>query len=503
MTDDEARAALDIPCNATMAEIKAAFYAKAKQYHPDRNAGPGAEAEFQRVEQAYRTLIGRKPANPSALDRSQQDGDSGARRARAAAGADALDLITLVRSVLAMLGVTILFDGTIRVGLGSQEGYGPNDAAAWLARTPDWGFEQLLDEVMIALRRDGTTLSVGEVKRALSKIVREDQQDRSNFIMRPLLFDPLDDEEQVRARAAWASLVGPVFEGDTALVTAVLQHFVWQVKRKQLERPVEHHLTPIVVSSRQGTGKSTFVRRFVGPLQDLASPPVLLSDLADRRSGDIFRFPATFADDIERLDPRLVPALKSVLTSGALSRRRLGTSIAVKRPQITTVIGTANESVGTMIPDATGHRRFAELAFRNGNVDREGDPEVWLAIEEADYDLLWRSVDGHAPSPILPFLKMLGTVQDAAAPPDILKCWLYKLDPSSDEVEQITVPGPRKVGADDLRLLFCAQTGEEISNNRFEARMAVLVGDPQVPFRTKRRVAAGCFYPFKPRTADG
>lgn len=498
MTEEQARRILGVTVDATMAEIKAAFYAKAKQYHPDVNPDPDATAAFQQVEEAYRILIGRQPAEPAAADRARSDGGADGRQQDAAGRADDLDLIALIRNVLAALGVTILFDGTIRVGSGRRAGYGPDEAAAWLARTPDMGFEELLDEVMIALRRADRKLSVGEVKRALRKIVREDQHDRANFVMRPLLFGKLDAAERARAQAAWSKLVGTAFEGDTALVIAVLEHSIWQVKRKQLDLPVEHHLMPIIMSTIQGTGKTTFVRRFIGVLEELASAPVLLSDLADRRSGDVFRFPITFADDIDPQDPRTVSTLKAVLTATAISRRRLGTSMTDKRPQRSTVIGTANVSVASLIPDPTGYRRFAELQFRNGNAARGGDPEVWAAVQTADYALLWRSVDGHAPPPIRPHLAALAALQDAAAPPDRLRDWLHALDLDSDAVVGITVRG-MMVGAEDLQQLFSAQTGEEISNNRFAQRMAVLVGDPQVPFRMKKRLPGRCVYPFKPR----
>src|SRR5690349_21738563 len=59
----------------------------------------------------------------------------------------------------------------------------------------------------------------------------------------------------------------------------------------------------------------------------------VLSDFADKRSGDIYRFPVLFIDDMEKIDPRLVPVLKSLVTSERFRRRRLGSSVSTTIPQ--------------------------------------------------------------------------------------------------------------------------------------------------------------------------
>lgn len=406
------------------------------------------------------------------------------------------DPVHLVRSFMVQMGLSILFDGSVQTGGRPPQISGPGDAAAWIARPLDWSVASIVDHVMLELGRGGIKLGTNDVDRAARQIVREDQRGRLDRIMQPLLFAELDIAEQAKARDAWAHLVEAIFDLDPALGAAVLQHFIWQVKRKQLGHAVRHHLMPVIVGPEQGSGKTTFVRRFLGPLEELASDPVLLSDLADPRSGDVLRFPVVVIDDVERLDPRLNAVLKSLITATAVSRRLLRTSAAEKRRQCATLIGTANEPVRVLIADPTGHRRFMELRFRNGAVEKGGDPAVWRTVNETDYGLLWRSVNGFGPSPIEKHLTALAASQDTAAPVDRLRECLVGLDLRSEDVQNISERGG--VPAEKLRLLICALLRTELRANEFSARMAVLVHDPAVPFAPKKRGAKGNVYPFKP-----
>ncbi|MGY2052695.1 hypothetical protein [Methylobacterium sp. JK268] len=495
MTLEDAYRELELPRGVTLKSIEARFREMAKRRHPD-GSDPARIASYLRLLEARQVLRDRPPAQIGVADASPAPAAAGCCVSDAVADAR-LDekAVLLVREVIASNDLVILFDLSIVVGSEPHRGFGREEVRAWLARPDDWSLRRLFDTVMDEVRGGGHPFIAADMRRALSRVAREEQHARYNAVMKPLLYNPLNLAEHQQARTLWFDLVSTTLAIDPKLGVAVLQHFIWQVKRKQLWLPVEHHLMVVIFSPRQGTGKTTLLKRFVAPLMELASAPVLLSQLADPRSGDILRSPVVIVDDVERLDPRQVPVLKSLLTAETVSRRRLGSSFAENRHQRCTPIGTANEPIGALIADPTGHRRFVGLPFRNGAVAKGGDAAVWRAVNETDYHLLWRSVDGFGPSPIVEHLSALAALQAAATPVDPLRDYLLELDVHDEAVLNITVRGG--VRADELRELLCARMGVAISNMAFSLRMSVLVGDPEVPFRPKVRVSKGWVYPLK------
>jgi hypothetical protein len=247
----------------------------------------------------------------------------------------------------------------------------------------------------------------------------------------------------------------------------------------------------------QGSGKTTFVRRFLEPLEEMASRPVLLADLADARSSDIFRYPVVLVDDMEQINPRHVPVLKSLLTSDGVRRRRLGTSLSIDVAQRATFIGTSNEEIGDLIVDETGHRRFASLRFRNGQAAKGGDAEVWSVVRDTDMGLLWHSVDPFGPSPLEAHLPALFAMQDSDTPADEVALWLADLDLTSSAIKMISTA--KGVKAASLYKLFQTQTGSRLSLTRFGKAMLRHARDSKLPFEARVTTAAGIVYPCRER----
>ena len=48
---------LDVPRNASIDEMRAAYRRKALEFHPDLNSEPSAEQRFQEIDAAYEPLV--------------------------------------------------------------------------------------------------------------------------------------------------------------------------------------------------------------------------------------------------------------------------------------------------------------------------------------------------------------------------------------------------------------------------------------------------------------
>jgi hypothetical protein len=354
----------------------------------------------------------------------------------------------------------------------------------------------VLDQlILIKHNHDYTLIKAEALKAAFRRYCRLQQNLRRKQVMAPLL-RIATQEEQAMADAEWRKLE-LLFEADTALPRWVIAHFMWQVKQKVLGRPVVHHLMPIVYSSIQGSGKTTFVRKLLDPLQELASADTLLSDFADKKSGSIYRYLVVTVDDMELLPKAAVPALKSLITSHRINRRKVHTNQNMSIRQRATLIGTANAIVQELINDGTGHRRFATLSFRNGDSAKGGDPAIWDLVSELDYRLLWLSVDAFGPSPIAPYLRELHEFQNQGRPVPPLLTWLREVDVESSTIKSITTRWG--VLSDPLRNLFMTQTGIMISRQKFKEEMMTHLSDDKVPFAEWRGLEVGKVYTLKAR----
>ena len=413
------------------------------------------------------------------------------------AGNDVADVdvtIQFIRDYINTQQIEVLFDGTLFFRGHPLQALTPNEVEGVLAADLP-SVADLLDELFFFAKNIGLRTKKAELSAALRQVMRLEKRRRYQIVMGPLIkgINPVSRGQVVEQ---WDHL-GRLFDMNGKLAIAILQHFCWSVKQKQLGRPVVHHCMPIIFSSTQGTGKTVFVKRFLAPLRELATDSALFSDLADRRSGDIFRFPVILLDDMERIPPSAVPALKAVLTSDRLRRRRLGTSLSDGIRQACVPIGTSNQMVHELVEDDTGHRRFAMLPFRNGAAAKGGDTTVWDTVNALDYELLWRSVDAFAASPLLPYLEDLQRHQGAAPKEGGLLGWLLNLDLQSEAVRNLTTR--KGLRAQPLHALFVAQTGTEMSAQRFANEMARYCLRADTPFGDKIKTEAGALYRLKRR----
>jgi hypothetical protein len=329
-----------------------------------------------------------------------------------------------------------------------------------------------------------------ELKSAVREFVRIRKKVRKAVVIEALL-RPLSLSEAADAAAEWEKLP-ELFDMDPQLVVACMQHFVWQVLRKQIGLEVTHHLMPVIVSPDQGAGKTRFLSALLAPLKELASAPARTSDLVDKRAISMLDYVVVVLDDMEKIARQEVENLKSLITSAEQLRRMMQTSMDVTAKQNTTLIGTSNSPINQLIPDDSGHRRFVEMPFRNGNVVKGGDPKIWPTINGLKAELLFRSVNPWLESPIVPHLEALAGHQAQMKVESKLLRWLNALNPDSAEMVAITTA--RGVRAGLLRDLYEAQNDVDISTNEFSKEMDALIARKQGPFARKCRDPMKCYY---------
>jgi hypothetical protein len=161
--------------------------------------------------------------------------------------------------------------------------------------------------------------------------------------------------------------------------------------------------------------------------------------------------------------------------------------------QDATLIATSNTEIDKLIQDPTGHRRFVQLAFRNGNVAKGGLPEIWSIVADIDYETLWRSVDPLEPSPLRPHLRELVAYQESLRPQSQLLLWLRTLDGE----RLLRIRTRHGVGAEALYELYVSETRDDITLKRFSDQMMRLFEHPDVPFSGKTRTRDKRFYILK------
>lgn len=401
---------------------------------------------------------------------------------------------TFVGQYLRHHRLEILFDGSI-AEIDAQS-RAPLTVRELLAKEEET-VPDLIDGMVIFAKVKNYPFRKSIISTACRQVVKGAKGVRRQTVMAPLIEPELTDAEMAKSRDEWAR-VGTLFDLEPSLSVAIIKHFVWQVKAKLLGKDVKHHLMPIVWSSIQGSGKTTFVKGLVGPLRELACF-TYLSDIADTRSKGIFSFPAVVVDDMA--PEKGVAVLKSRITGDRMSGRDMRSSSTSPYRISSTFIGTANTTIQDLVRDATGSRRFAMLPFRNGSVEKGGSPLIWPIVESLDYRLLWRSVSAQERSPIFEVLDELARYQGQFVQESSVLRWLKRLDFTSEEVRDLSHLRAG-VMAEPLRDLFMKQTRESISRQAFSAEILKNCDDPDVPFAKRDKIETGALYVLKPGFAD-
>lgn len=192
---------------------------------------------------------------------------------------------------------------------------------------------------------------------------------------------------------------------DDQPVLNVFQHFIWQVKRKLLNLPVENHMMPVICGT-SGSGKSEAVRKLLQPLEEL-SVIKQLDCFKDERQYSVFSdYYVVFLDEMAKGDSTDFESMKNIITAPAITWRPLYTNRQMSIRNHATFIGTSNYELDDIIKDPTSSRRWFAIKT----------PERcdWDAVNKVDYQLIWKSVNAYAASPILESFANIRLLQEAS-----------------------------------------------------------------------------------------
>ena len=191
---------------------------------------------------------------------------------------------------------------------------------------------------------------------------------------------------------------------DTKIQIAVLQKFIWQVKRRMAGLPIGDHLMPVIYGL-QGKGKSKFVEALTAPLGHLVSTGDF-QRLSDIREVAMFQSFVVVLDEMQKATRADVERVKNVVTRDSFSYRPMHSNANVTIGQNATFIGTSNRTLDQMIHDPTGNRRFFQIDW-----SKSAGPEEWCRLNALCIEEMWRSVDHLADDPIAPFMEQIRDIQ--------------------------------------------------------------------------------------------
>ena len=205
-------------------------------------------------------------------------------------------------------------------------------------------------------------------------------------------------------------------------VAAVLQKFIWQVKRKILNLPITGHLMPVLLGA-QNAGKSMFVERLISPVAELVKRPDF-GEIGDSRNIELWRSFVFFIDEMGKSSRADMDAIKNKITASILDARPMRSNKTVQVRNCATFIGNSNKAMEQLIIDPTGIRRFAPIDF----LPMDLASEHWQYTSTFDFRRLWQGVNEHGPDPMIPFKDELMRVQGENQAYGPVENWLREFD---------------------------------------------------------------------------
>jgi hypothetical protein len=167
---------------------------------------------------------------------------------------------------------------------------------------------------------------------------------------------------------------------------AVMQHWLWQVKRKSFGLPIKHHIMPILFGP-QGSGKTLGISALIEPYSDFIMS-IKMDHLEDSKNYQGMEDNLIiFFDELQKMQRTDMEVLKHQITGNTNTYRPLYTNHAITVKQNCSFIGATNKPYDESFNDTTGSRRFYEITTPNKCdweiVNALDCKAIWLGIDES------------------------------------------------------------------------------------------------------------------------
>jgi hypothetical protein len=207
---------------------------------------------------------------------------------------------------------------------------------------------------------------------------------------------------------------------------AVLKHFLWQVKRKLIDKEVSWHMMPILWG-KTGSGKSVLLNKLFAPLRGYVHTGLALDKLGDDRYYRQFsEHFIIFLDEMPKIEKASIEAVKQIITASELTGRILYSNSSKMYKQNCTFIGTSNEAPSQLIKDYTSMRRFHYI--------KTVDKMDYEKVNTINMLNVWRSVDERLDKPyILDVFSELEASQEEVRQKDALELFISEAGLIKDE----------------------------------------------------------------------
>lgn len=261
-----------------------------------------------------------------------------------------------------------------------------------------------------------------DIDDVLQEWIIDQQLERKSEIFRDISYTR--GMKGIESEFYWYELATSFFDFDTELdlslyaKVSALKHFIYQVKRKMRNLPVNDHMM-VVLLGPQGVGKSTFMKDFLAPLDEL----VVNSDfrqISDDRNIDLWDHYVVKTDEMGWASRSDIDVIKNLITAENMNRRIMRSNNSVPVKQNATFMGASNRELNQLVRDETGARRFIGIRIK-------ANPQ-WNRMAKIDFKSLWRSIDEELSSPIYDYMDEIKIYQEQVRMETSCERWANTLD---------------------------------------------------------------------------